>query len=72
MMRLEAKDVASIDAQTLLLTGEKSPILFHRLTDRLEELIPNSKRIDIPNASHIMHEDNAAAYNQAVLSFLRA
>jgi pimeloyl-ACP methyl ester carboxylesterase len=70
MTPLEAKDVASIDAQTLLVTGEKSPVLFHRLTDRLEDLIPNNKRVDIPNSSHIMHEDNAAAYNQAVLSFL--
>lgn len=27
-------------------------------------------RVDIPGASHMMHEDNAAAYNRAVLSFL--
>ena len=71
MTPLEAQDVRNIEAQTLLITGQKSPVFLHRLTDRLEELIPNSQRIDIPNASHIMHEDNASAYNEAVLSFLQ-
>ena len=70
MAPLEEKDAGNIEARTLLVTGEKSPAFLHRLTDRLEELIPNTKRVDIPNCSHIMHEDNATAYNQAVLSFL--
>jgi pimeloyl-ACP methyl ester carboxylesterase len=39
--------------------------------DRLEELLPNAARVEIPDASHIMHEDNPDAYHQAVLSFLR-
>jgi len=68
---LDEKDVRNIEARTLLVTGEKSPVLFHRLTDRLEELIPNTERVEIPIASHIMHEDNAVAYNHAVLSFLQ-
>ncbi len=71
MMALDEKDVRSIETRTLLVTGEKSPEFFHRLADRLEELIPNTERVDIPNSSHIMHEDNAAAYNHAVLSFLQ-
>lgn len=68
---LDEKEVRNIEARTLLVTGEKSPVLFHRLADRLEALIPNTKRVDIPNASHITHEDNATAYNHAVLSFLQ-
>ena len=71
MEPLDESDVANIQLRTLLVTGGKSPIFLHRLTDRLEELIPNTERIDIPHASHIMHEDNAAAYNQAVVTFLR-
>jgi pimeloyl-ACP methyl ester carboxylesterase len=54
----------------LLVSGQRSPRLFHRLLDRLEELLPNTKRVDIGGASHIMHEDNAAAYNAALRSFL--
>lgn len=72
MLALDAKDVSNIRAQTLLITGERSPVLWHRLTDRLEELIPDTTRVDIPNASHIVHEDNAAAFNHTVLSFLGA
>ncbi len=71
MAPLDEKDVRAIEARTLLGTGENSPQVFHRLADRLEELIPNSERVDIPNSSHIMHEDNAAVYNHAVLSFLQ-
>ena len=32
--------------------------------------MPRTKRIEISGASHIVHEDNAPAYNEAVLSFL--
>ena len=72
MMPLNENDVKSIKAPTLLITGEKSPPLWHKLTARLEELIPDTRHADIPNASHIMHEDNAPAYNQVVLAFLRS
>lgn len=70
MAALDEIDVRGVEAKTLLVTGDSSPLVFHRLIDRLEELLPNSERMNIPNASHIMHEDNSAAYNQAVLSFL--
>lgn len=71
MTPLDEKDVGTIETPTLLVTGEKSPAFFHRLTDRLDELIPNTKRADVPNSSHMMHEDNPSAYNQAVLSFVQ-
>lgn len=71
MTSLDEKDIGNIKARTLLVTGGKSPAFFHRLTDRLQELIPNTERVDIPNSSHIMHEDNAPAYNKSVLSFLQ-
>jgi len=67
---LKDEDVRRIQVPTLLVSGQQSPSLFHRLLDRLEELLPHSKRVDIRGASHIMHEDNAAAYNAALRSFL--
>lgn len=70
MTKLEETEVADIKSPTLLVTGEQSPALFHRLADRLTELIPSAQRVDVPNSSHIMHEDNAAAFNHAILSFL--
>jgi non-heme chloroperoxidase len=71
MIALNEDDVANIKARTLLVTGEHSPAFLRCLTDRLEELIVDCQRVEIPNASHIMHEDNADAYNRAVLEFLR-
>jgi pimeloyl-ACP methyl ester carboxylesterase len=67
---LDAERVRSVRAPTLLLTGERSPRLFHRLVDRLGELLPHSERTEIPGASHAMHADNASAFNAEVLSFL--
>jgi len=67
---LREDQVRGARAPALLLTGERSPALFHCLIDRLEELLPTSERIEIPRASHIVQEDNAPAYNAAVLSFL--
>jgi pimeloyl-ACP methyl ester carboxylesterase len=67
---LDVDRVRSIQAPTLLVNGQASPALFHRLVDRLQELLPHASRIEIPGASHIMHEDNAPAYNAEVLSFL--
>ncbi len=67
---LETALIRNVQIPTLLLTGERSPGLFHRLTDRLEELLPHSERINICGASHILHEDNTPAYNEAVMDFL--
>ncbi len=67
---LDDEDIRKIQTPILLITGERSPSLFHRLIGRLEELLPHTERIKIPAASHIMHEDNPRAYNEAVLSFL--
>lgn len=67
---LGPEELRKIEIPTLLVNGEKSPKVFHRLLDRLEELLPHTKRVQIPNASHIMHEDNSEAYNKDVMSFL--
>lgn len=68
---LNAADISRIQVPTLLMNAANSQPLFHRLNDRLHELIPHAKRVYIPNASHIMHEDNPAAYIQAILGFIK-
>jgi len=59
-----------VQIPTLLLNGQHSPALFHRVLDRLEELLPETDRVEIPGASHILHEDDPATYHAAVRSFL--
>lgn len=63
-------DVGDVRVPVLLVTGELSPSVFLRLTDRLEELLPIVERAEISGASHAMHEQNAPAVNEAVLGFL--
>lgn len=55
---------------SLLVTGERSIALFRLLADRLAELLPRVERAEIPGATHAMHEDDATAFNAAVLAFL--
>jgi pimeloyl-ACP methyl ester carboxylesterase len=69
---LDSSALRRIEVPVLLVTGAKSTSLFRRLIDRLEELLPNTVRVEIPGASHMMHEDNASAYNVAVRSFLES
>jgi pimeloyl-ACP methyl ester carboxylesterase len=67
---IEDADVRGVRAPVLLVTGDRSPAVLLRLTDRLEELFPSVERVEIPNASHIMHEENPAVVNEAILGFL--
>jgi pimeloyl-ACP methyl ester carboxylesterase len=54
----------------LLLGGEASPRIFATLLEELPRVLPRAIRRTIPAASHSMHIDNPAAYNEAVLGFL--
>jgi pimeloyl-ACP methyl ester carboxylesterase len=65
-------DVRGVTAPTLLMTGERSPPYLPRLTDRLQELLPNAERVEIAGASHLMNEENPSAVNDAILGFLSA
>jgi pimeloyl-ACP methyl ester carboxylesterase len=67
---LPADRLRQLRTPTLLLEGARSPALFHRLIDRLQELLPSTSRISVPHASHIVHEDNPAAWLTAVAPFL--
>jgi pimeloyl-ACP methyl ester carboxylesterase len=67
---LSEDDVRGVQVPTLLMTGERSPAYLPRLTDRLQQLLPNAERVEIPGASHVMSEENPGAVNEAILGFL--
>jgi pimeloyl-ACP methyl ester carboxylesterase len=66
---LNEDDVRGVQAPTLLMTGERSPPYLPRLTDRLQQLLPNAERAKIAAASHLMNEENPGAVNDAILGF---
>lgn len=63
-------EIRSVTAPALIVTGANSPALFRRLADLVASLLPNSRRLDIPSASHAMHLQNPAAVNTGLLRFL--
>ena len=67
---LSEDDVRGVRVPTLLMTGDRSPAFLLRLTERLEELLPNAERIEIVDASHAMQEEKPSAVNAAILGFL--
>jgi pimeloyl-ACP methyl ester carboxylesterase len=70
MPTFSADDARRIKTPTLLVTGEKSPALLRRLTDRLQELVPNTQRVNIAGASHLMHYEKPSPVNTAVMDFI--
>ncbi|MCU0412183.1 MAG: alpha/beta hydrolase [Bacteroidetes bacterium] len=62
--------LASLRLPVLLLNGELSPPMFGAITDELERLLPNSRRVTIPRASHGMNAQNADEFNRVVDRFL--
>jgi pimeloyl-ACP methyl ester carboxylesterase len=69
---LDPDALPALRLPTLLVAGERSAPVFHRLLDRLHELLPVARRVQIPGASHAMHVDNAPAFNAALQSFYDA
>jgi pimeloyl-ACP methyl ester carboxylesterase len=67
---LSEDDVRGVRVPTLLMTGDRSPAFLLRLTERLDELLPNAERIEIVDASHAMQEEKPSAVNAAILGFL--
>lgn len=61
----------AIRAPTLLVGGARTRPAFTTVLDGLERAIPGARRITIPDAGHPMSRENPAAFNAAVLAFLR-
>lgn len=71
LLPLSKNKIKKLNLPTLLISGQNSPKLFQYLLFEINKLIPNSELKIIPDASHIMHEDNSSYYNATVLSFLK-
>jgi non-heme chloroperoxidase len=70
MPMLSCPEVRRIRNPVLLLTGERSPRLFHVITEELARCLPAEETVTVPGAGHNPHADNPVFYNGAVLGFL--
>jgi non-heme chloroperoxidase len=71
LLPVDDEALRKLNVPVLLVEGECTIPMFRHLVDRLEELLPHTERVKIPNASHSSQEDNPQAYNTAVLEFLQ-
>ena len=62
-------DIQSINTPALVITGAQSPVVLRRLAELLAAQLPNSRRLEVPSASHFMHLDNPDAVNAGMLRF---
>jgi 3-oxoadipate enol-lactonase len=60
----------SVTVPTLVLVGEHDTIAPPQLSRELAGLIPGAQLVVIPDAGHLPNEENPAAFNQAVRTFL--
>jgi 3-oxoadipate enol-lactonase len=61
---------SSVTVPTLVLVGEHDAIAPPHLSRELAGLIPGAQLVVIPDAGHLPNEENPAAFNQAVRTFL--
>jgi pimeloyl-ACP methyl ester carboxylesterase len=66
-----AADATAIESPTQLLRGSDTPGFQRRINQRLAALIPGAKDVCVPNASHLVHEDNPQAVAEAVRMFCK-
>ncbi|MBO0883779.1 MAG: alpha/beta hydrolase [Mycobacterium sp.] len=67
---LTEMQIAAVATPTLVVVGQNSPVVLRELAALLTELLPDSRRVDIPDASHVMHLQNPSAVNHQLLTFL--
>ena len=70
MPALACKDIGGIRSPVLLVTGERSPRMFHVINEELARCLAAEETVTVPGAGHGVNADNASFYNGAVLQFL--
>ena len=65
-------EAAEIRCPVLLIDGEKSPLMFRRAADALQEWLPDARRETVRGASHGMNLAHPSAFNRYVHEFIGA
>lgn len=63
-------DLKKINTPVLLITGEKSTVLFSAIIDELNQCLSNKEKVVLPGATHGLHFDNPGDFNRIVLGFI--
>jgi pimeloyl-ACP methyl ester carboxylesterase len=67
---ISEKDIRSIKAPVLVVTGAQSPLFLRRVAYLVGTLLPDSRSLVVPSATHFMHLQNPSALNAGLLRLL--
>lgn len=70
MPALSCPAVGRIRNSVLIVNGERSPHMFHLVTEELARCLTTEEIATIPGAGHAAYADNPASFNAAVFGFL--
>jgi pimeloyl-ACP methyl ester carboxylesterase len=68
-IEFDIKQIANFRKPTLLTTGSLSPLVFHKVIDKLAKSISHSKRITYPGAGHVPHITHPAEFIEVIRNF---
>jgi esterase len=60
-----------IQCPTLLIRGQRSPLLTPDVAQKMIQALPNGRTVDIANAAHTVNADNAPEFNAVTAAFLK-
>jgi pimeloyl-ACP methyl ester carboxylesterase len=60
-----------IQCPTLLIRGQRSPLLTPEVAQKMIQAVPNGRTVDIANAAHTVNADNAPEFNAVTAAFLK-
>jgi pimeloyl-ACP methyl ester carboxylesterase len=63
-------DAKVVKAPVLLVTGGSSPSFFKAIDERLAECLPAAEAVTVPGASHAVHAQQTARFNELLVGFL--
>ena len=60
-----------IQCPTLLIRGQRSPLLTPEVAQKMIQALPHGRTVDIANAAHTVNADNAPEFNAVMAAFLK-
>lgn len=67
--KADCADISQLKMPVLVMEGEKSPQAFKKINKIIRECLPPARSVTIAKASHPMHQDNPADFNEALAKF---
>ena len=67
---LSCDDLKKISTPVLLVSGEKTALLFHAIMEELNKCLVNKERAIVPGATHGLEIENPYDFNKIVLAFI--